>query len=251
MLFKLVDETCAHIDQLALTTCANELEQQLRSEAPEAIHQLIKESKRLGSQPSEKAAASVLALSAFGYIKGIPALARHMVEKIQDSSLPAARRCGIASVLSYLVNPKDLIGDDAPGGYGYLDDAIMLRAGLVAYMGTLPQPGSNVQTEARVVVFLVNLAPKNVRGTLQEAVTVMSHNVQTMSVLEPAIAETSLAHIIENPLDVPVPAAPLGFAPSVVNYKRMEWTGGAMFDGSNTTGPQGASRIDAEAFIQF
>jgi uncharacterized membrane protein YkvA (DUF1232 family) len=244
MLYRLVDDICKKIDGLTLNDAAPELEKQIIASAPEAIAQVIKDSRRYGSNPSPEATAAVLALSAYGYIKGIPAVARQLRDKVTDETIPPARRAAIASVLAYLAQPGDLIPDDAPGGYGFLDDAVILRAGLVACLGTIPRSAGSVDNEAKIIVFLVNLAPSKVRPALQQAVTTLSHRVQVMSQLKPAMAEHILSEIIANPLRVPVPAPSLGFKPTAIpNYAQAKWSGGAVFEENEFMVPDAGNRI--------
>jgi uncharacterized membrane protein YkvA (DUF1232 family) len=244
MLSRIVNDICSQIDGLTLNEAAPALEKQLIEHAPEAVAQVIKDSQRYGSNPTPHATAAVLALSAYGYIKGIPAIARQLSEKVTDQSVPAARRAAIASVLAYLAQPGDLIPDDAPGGYGFLDDAIILRAGLVACLGSVPRSAGSIENEAKVIVFLVNLAPASVRPALQQAVTTLSHRVQVMSQLKEPMAEFILGEIVANPLKVPIPAPSQGFkAAAIPNYAQAKWSGGAVFDDNELMVPETPNRV--------
>jgi uncharacterized membrane protein YkvA (DUF1232 family) len=233
MLYRLVDEICSEIDSLSLNAVAPALEAQIMQAAPEAIAQVIKDSQRYGSNPTPEATAAVLALSAYGYIQGIPTVARQLLEDVRDEKVPVARRAAIASVLAYLAQPGDLISDDLPGGYGFLDDAVILRAGLVACRGSAPRAAGSVSAETKTVGFLISLTPAAVRPALQQAVTALSHRVQVMSELAEPTAAYMLAEIIANPLKVPVPVVASGFTPKKVpNYAATSWAGGACFDGN-------------------
>ena len=238
MLFSLVDGICSDIERLSLPFAAPDLENEILKAAPEAVDQLIQESSRFGSHPSRQAAAAFLAFSAFGYIKSIPTLARQLVEKVQDPSVPPARRCGLATALAYLVQPHDLIPDDSPGGYGFLDDAILLRGGFVAYLGSLPKPAANIESEAKIIVFLTKLTPSPVRATLQQAVSTMSQGVQVMNLLDPSMAEFMLAQVIANPLEVPSPITANSVVPAPTpDYVGARWQGGAFFEGIQPIDP--------------
>lgn len=65
-----------------------------------------------------------------------PRIAFDMAEELNQRETRMALRCALAGVLAYFVRRQDLLADDAPGGYGFLDDAIILRAGLVTYRKT-------------------------------------------------------------------------------------------------------------------
>ena len=51
-------------------------------------------------------------------VKETPTIARTMLTAIDQDDTPLALKVGLASVLAYLVQPRDLISDDLPGGYG-------------------------------------------------------------------------------------------------------------------------------------
>jgi uncharacterized membrane protein YkvA (DUF1232 family) len=197
-------------------------------------------------------AARPLALAAYAYIKGVPGIARAMVGKVKDRRVHAARRCAVASVLAYLVQPHDIIPDNAPGCYGYLDDAILLHAGLAEYLDTLPAPGMDADAHARAVQFLIGLTPAAARPTLQQGVASMSQVVQLLSVMDPGIAEGTLAIIVANPLQASsnVAGPPGGFSPrSGRDYSKGHWSGGAYFEGNNVIMSGGPSLIDGQLFI--
>ena len=50
----------------------------------------------------------------------------------------------MASLL-YLVQPQDLIPDDAPGGYGFLDDCVLLHAARLAHLTQFPNPDAKAE----------------------------------------------------------------------------------------------------------
>lgn len=171
--------------------------------------------------------------------------------RASDRSVAANRRCALVGVLAYVVQPHDLIPDDAPGGYGYLDDVILLRAGLVQYLDVLPIPGTSTQTETVYISLLIRIAPPAVRPLLQQAVSTMSMGVQLMGMLEPEIAEFMLAQIIANPLQMAAPAAPQGFVPRPMPNYQQGFFGqsGAYIEGNNISFPGGAGLYDGQLFI--
>ena len=65
-----------------------------------------------------------------------------MIEKVQDSSIEPALRCALVGILTYLVRSEDLIPDDSPGGYGYIDACLLLRTALVEYINVVSLPSS-------------------------------------------------------------------------------------------------------------
>ncbi|MEX2153967.1 MAG: DUF1232 domain-containing protein [Gemmatimonadaceae bacterium] len=250
MLVQLVEKTCAAIDGLNMEDALPGLQLQLRQSAPDAIANLRTEGVKHGGNPSENDAVMGAALLALVYVKGLPALARLMVQKMKDRRIDAARRCAVAGVLAYFVQPHDLIPDNAPGGYGWLDDAILLRAGLIEYLNLLPPGQTKVEFEQKVVGILVGLTPTHVRPSLQQAIGAMSLAVQVMGLMEGEIAEFVLAQVIANPLNTDPPVVPPGFRPhSVPSYDRGHWSAGMYFEGNSVVIPGGPSLIDGQLFI--
>ncbi len=64
-------------------------------------------------------------------VQAIPSQVEELVGRIHDRSTSPALRCALVSALAYVVQPRDLVPDDAPGGYGLLDDAALLTACLI------------------------------------------------------------------------------------------------------------------------
>jgi len=250
MLYKLVDNICAHVDGISLADVGPELEEQIREAAPDAIKQLIKENKKQDKKVTQDQAAKTLTITAFAYIKGLSGVARFMVQKVEDRRVHASRRCAVASVLAYLVQPHDIIPDDAPGGYGFLDDVVMLRAGLVEYLDTLPQPEMDADYEGKVVDLLVSLTPQDARAALLQGVSSMSQLVQLISTMDPANAEGMLAQIVANPLQASSTIAGQGFTPRAgQSYSGGSWSNGAYVEGNNVVISGGPSLIEGQLFI--
>ncbi|MCP4602323.1 MAG: DUF1232 domain-containing protein [Proteobacteria bacterium] len=64
-------------------------------------------------------------------------------------------RCALIGALGYLVQPHDLLPDKMPGGFGFVDDCMMLRAATSEFLNVLP---SNFTTRERERQFLDILA---------------------------------------------------------------------------------------------
>ena len=84
-----------------------------------------------------------MAKGALGRIKKIPEMTNVMLERLQARGTEPAVRCALASILAYVVQPRDLIPDNAPGGYGFLDDAVMVHAGYL----NKPLEGSSLKNQ--------------------------------------------------------------------------------------------------------
>ena len=251
MLFQLLDQVCADIGRIKVDEAMTALTPVVQRNCPDLAGEWSAQIKAQGGPAGPDAGVTGVALFALVSILGAPALTKKMAEKIGDRSVSAGRRCALASVLAYVVQPHDLIPDDAPGGYGYLDDVILLRAGLVQYLNVLPQPELGTEKETVVISFLIRAAPPAVRPLLQQAVSTMSLAVQLMEMLEPGIAEFMLAQIIANPVQMTAPAAPQGFVPRPMPNYQQGFFGrsGAYVEGNNIMFAGGPSLIDGQLFI--
>ena len=258
MLFQMVDRICRDIDALPFPTPPAELAQQIWEHAPDAIREIIQGNRAQGKALTEAQAADTLALVAYVGIKSVPRSARAMAERVNDRRLSAAQRCAIASILAYLVQPHDFIRDDAPGYYGYLDDAIMVQAGLVAYLDTYPA-GMDVDRQQKIANFLMGLTPAGARQQIQLGIASLSTMVHLLSMLG-SDAEGILQLIIANPLAGGAgAAAPTGFGGAFSNNFANGFGGshqsgffgrsGAWVEGNSIVMPGGGGLINGELFI--
>jgi uncharacterized membrane protein YkvA (DUF1232 family) len=227
------------------------MNKQIRQSAPDSISRFVEQSRAQGKAPTDAAAGVVLAGVALFCVKAIPQQARQLVQRLKNTRLPVAKRCAVASVLAYLVQPHDMIPDSAPGGYGYLDDAIFLRAGLVQYLDLFPSAGSTAEQESSVVGLLISMTPPAIRAQFPIALNAMGSTIQLFNFVGPAYAEASLAQLTADPLHLQPPVAPMGFRPSASrDFERGFWgKGGAYIEGNNIVMPGGPALINGELFI--
>lgn len=250
MLFKLVSQKCLQIGNRGFVACVDELAPLIQQHAQEAVADCQRRSRESGGNPTAQQAARGLAIIAAGSISQIPGLVLRMMDAVKDARIPATRRAAIASVLAYFAQPHDLFPEEESGLYGLLDDAILLRAGILEYLQELPQPELDLDHERHFVGILISLTPASVRPAIQQMISSLSLALQTLSQLDPALAEIVLRQIITNPLQASPPAAPQGFVPHpATNYEKGRWSGGAYFEGNNMVIPGGPSLIDGQLFI--
>jgi uncharacterized membrane protein YkvA (DUF1232 family) len=250
MLYRQVEAICATIDQLP-NLPPQAFVQQIAAAAPETVEQLVSETRRQGRPLQRDDAVKAVSAVGFTLVKAIPRTARAMAEKSQDQRVHPARRCAIAGILAYLVQPRDIIPDDAPGYYGYLDDTILLHAGLIEYCDTLPQ-GYDQNFLVHIIGYGIGLLPALARPAVQLVVGSMSQVVQLFGMMGPEIALVTLAQIVANPLQASSAAsAPAGFSPQPArDYQRGHWSGGAYFENGNVImGGGGPALIDGQLFI--
>ena len=139
-----------------------------------------------------------MAKGALGRIKKIPEMTTIMIERLQDRGAEPAVRCALACILAYVVQPRDLIPDNAPGGYGLLDDAVMVHAGYL----NVPPPAadSDKKTDEQYLRFLAGFMPKEATTALQQTVQNLEMSLGFYRMLPVDMLETATGIIIANPL---------------------------------------------------
>lgn len=251
-LYQMLDNVCNRIAALDLQRDAPAMLQQIRRARPDLTARLD-ESIARGSA-KEKASAQTVALAMGSYvlhlIKDIPAIVRTMVDTVNDPSTDPSVRCAVVGLLAYLVQPHDLIPDDAPGGYGFVDDAALLRAGLIEYLRLLPPNPTESEKQQNLLQSFASLVPVSTLPALQQAVQGMSMAFQLLRMLPAELIELTTQQMLMNPLQAAPPQAPAGFTPHAMpSLGGGHWSGGAYFEGNNVIMPGGPSLIDGQLFI--
>jgi hypothetical protein len=173
-----------------------------------------------------------------------------MVNGVKDRSTDPVLRCALVGVLAYLVQPRDIIPDDAPGGYGYVDDCVILRAGFIQYLGILPPDPTEAEKHGDCLKVLGSIVPVDSLPQLQLAVEGLATAFQLLSMLPPELAEITAQQAIADPLQMAAPQPPPGFSPSALpSLGGGHWSGGAYFEGNNVVMPGGPSLIGGELFV--
>jgi uncharacterized membrane protein YkvA (DUF1232 family) len=108
-------------------------------------------------------------------------IASDLREARQDSGIQLAR----ATILAYFVMPNDLVPDDAPGGFGYLDDVILLRVGASEALDKMFPD----EDPARVMWLLANALPEHVIPTIGEVMTKLQESIQSIAAMNPSSPE--------------------------------------------------------------
>jgi hypothetical protein len=101
-----------------------------------------------------------------------------------------------------------LIPDDAPGGYGFLDDVLLLRVGAYESLDAL-FPDQNQEFANQL---LANSLPESVIPTLGDIMTKLQQAIQSIGAMGPVLLPRMVQAIIANPLASSMPTAP-GFQP--------------------------------------
>ena len=140
-----------------------------------------------------------MAKGALRRIKKIPEMTTVMLERLQNRDTEPAVRCALASILAYVVQPRDLIPDNAPGGYGLLDDAVMVHAGYL----NVPPPEIGAEKQKpheHYLRFLAGFMPKEATAALQQTVQSLEMSLAFYRKLPPDMLDATTQIIITNPL---------------------------------------------------
>lgn len=183
-------------------------------------------------------------------IKILPTIANEMVAHINNNSTNLALKCALASVLVYYVTSQDLLPDNIEGGYGYLDDSIIMRAGLIQYLNLLPGASTNVEKENEKIALTSLIVPKNIIEPLQLVVNNLVSTFQLFSLIPFELLQLYLQQMINNPLTPIQFEQPSGFSAAYnVSLGSGMWSEDTRVDPDNIYIPGGPSIVNGELLI--
>lgn len=183
-------------------------------------------------------------------VKDLPAQVGTLVGCINDPSTESAVRCALVSILAYVSQKRDFVPDDAPGGYGFVDDCAMLIAALMNMLDPVEANAERIEAYQETFTGLQSMLPESVNNDMQLAVQSLVLLVQAVRALPEEMAESLIQKILDDPEGVapPQPAADLQMrekSPPELGH----WSGGIYFEGDNVIVPGGPSLINGELFI--
>jgi len=215
MLFELLDSVVNHINSLDVKKSAPVLLKELKRNSPTYWESLHKNLEKKGTKKEViKVTEEAIAAGILSKIKEIPVIVNTIISVINDNRTSADIRCALVGSLALLVKPRDLIPDDAPGGYGFLDDTILLRATLVKYLDYLPPGVSSLEEEKKTLQLLTLGIPSNMLSTMQTAIVGMEYGAMILKQLPPFLLDTTTKMLIQNPILAEIKAPPQGIQTS-------------------------------------
>lgn len=211
MLYKLIDQVCSRIEQLHITNDAPEFAQQVKKANPNFLRDM-----KIGPVEDEEQTLQAFSTIHLSLIKSTcKMMIEPMVEKLKNEKSPLHVRYALAYSLAYLVNPNDLIPDKTPGGYGFVDDHIIIRAAFIEYL-SLERSKKKAEELSTMLNFASLMVPGDVMPKLRNRVEQMGTGVQLSTFLPKEILRVMLNFCINNPLEATSEQPhymPVGFKP--------------------------------------
>lgn len=208
-LFELVEDKVAAIRRLDVERDAAAFAEQVLAHNPEPFRGIPRPVSELlvgtGWQPEvaaiDRLAALLLARAQLRLILELPAHAEELVELTHARVSPHVRMAMLGA-LAYLVQPATLVHDDAPGGYGFVDDCIVIKAMRLA-MARMGVPVALDEARERRALSLLALALSREDFTrMQTLMTRMWNEVHLLHMMPATVASTQAQRILQHPLDV-------------------------------------------------
>ncbi len=163
----------------------------------------------LSQQYGETTSAEVgitLARCMIGVIKDIPSIVEAMLNAIDRRTTEPAVRCALAGGLSYLVRPRDLLPDDLPGGFGFVDDCMILRATVTEFLVYLPKDFTSTERERRILELLAMCIPPDRLHEFQAEVEGIWLTFHALLWESEDQVDRVTAEILRDPLETPLPS---------------------------------------------
>jgi uncharacterized membrane protein YkvA (DUF1232 family) len=255
MLFRMVEKTCASLDALDVHRDAPGMLRQILAVRPpreldsDDLGSLVAEGIRLDDlrailAGAEKKVAALMVTR----VKESAAIARRMVSMIRGDEVSLDAQVGLVVALLYFVDPNDLVPDAAEGGYGFIDDSVLLRAGLLELAGGLPHDPLSRDQHGDAISMFASVLPPRVVPVLEKMVielqgivrTLRGHPLEVLSLLRDQIISTG---VLAN-----IPPVPRGAVAEARGFPSSagRWERGVYFEGRNVIVPGGPSLIDGK-----
>jgi len=184
-----------------IRNCATAVDKIRNTPGPENVKQLVLQA---------LAAGCIMRL-----IAPLPRKIKQISKLVQDNSCPLPARCVLAGALAYLVQPDDLIPDNAGGGYGFVDDAVLVHAVVAEYLSVSQRDTSEKAESAEMARVAAGICPPAIVGPLASAVSGIAIGFQLFPQLPSQVLQMTLQQVIANPYQTSVQkAVPQGFSPA-------------------------------------
>jgi uncharacterized membrane protein YkvA (DUF1232 family) len=202
----LLDKVCARINSIDVAAEAPLFASQLRKMRPSLEAEL--KAQGLSAHQFEKKFLH-LCVGQLLDIKYIPTIASEMRTMLEIGSGEPALRCVFAASLANLVQPKDLLPDDLPGSYGFVDDAMLLHEAC-AISWEAAGNMKKAQEHGKVFELISIFVPDGRHAEFQGAINSLAMTLNLLRTLDAMVAEKTTQALVANPLLPPSPPAAAG-----------------------------------------
>jgi uncharacterized membrane protein YkvA (DUF1232 family) len=192
-LYDLTDRVVGRIESLDPVAEVPRFAQELEKARPDLIEKLGRE--------NVPGIVNRLSADLLGLVKEIPVIVGAVREAVEKRSTHPAVRCAMVGALAYLVQPRDLIPDDRPGGFGFIDDSLILRATVSEYFDALPAGFTSQEKERGNFRLLALCVPPARLGEFQAQVDGIWHLFHRLLLLPLDSVDRAISEFEENPLE--------------------------------------------------
>jgi uncharacterized membrane protein YkvA (DUF1232 family) len=255
MLFKQVEKVCKAIDALDPKRDGPEMHRQIERARPDV--RKLKEIPAVGQILFD-----ALGPGQVRRVKHSSVIARRMIDAVRKEEVGLPAQVAILSVLIYFVKSDDLIPDHLGGGYGFVDDTVVLRAGLFDLLDEFPENATPAEEEGDFIYAISSLLPAEILPKLEEVVSGVRNSVQLLKLVPAFLLAPMRDQLISNPALASLPASAPGFVPSPRGLSTLpnlrgfaggasqgRWSGGMYFEGNDVIMTGGPSLIGGKLFI--
>lgn len=213
MLHELVDQKIAAIRSLQVERDAPAFAEQLLAHNPEPFRRVRRaagpapepaeaSSSGPAAEATDRLGALLLARAQLRLILELPEHVAEMLARADDGHTPPHVRVALLRPLAYLVQPAELVQDDAPGGYGYVDDCIVLKTMRLALVRMGVPLALDEGREIRALSLLaLALAPADF-AKMQTLVTRTWNEVHLLHMMPAAVATAQAERLYRRPLEL-------------------------------------------------
>ena len=212
MLSRLVHDVVEQIQNLEFAKQLPTFTDQLHKARPELFEQIRKDQ---GPQSAQEAG-RLLAGAQLRLIRDIPFLVQSIQDAVEQQTTHPAVRCAMVGALAYLVNPLDLLPDNLPAGFGYVDDCMILRSTVSEYFDILPPGFTSAERERMNLRLLALCFPVDQLAKAQAGIDGVWHLFHRLLLMAPDQVEAKIQQLKQNPLEIslsPQEPAPSPYPP--------------------------------------
>lgn len=148
-----------------------------------------------------KVAAATMAAAQIKIIKEMPLIIESMAQAVRDKQTDPGLKCALLQNLVYLVRAQELLPNHLPGGYGFVDDCIILRMTVPEFLNILPPGFTTAEKERRILDFLLRSVPPLHFNILRVLVDLVWKSFHICRALPAKDAESMAQRMLEAPLD--------------------------------------------------